>query len=90
MMALHFAHEINNVSKTLKIKTAQEKTLLPPLFLSWRQQCELLGSWDFEDTPSLTSKLIQDLRTISLVGRLTQLFVVKVLEEVFVYGCADE
>lgn len=27
MIALHFAHEINDVSKTLKTKTAQEKNI---------------------------------------------------------------
>ena len=89
-MELHFAHEINYVSKTLKTKATQEKTLLPPLFLSRRQQCELLVSWVSEYTPSLTSKLVLDLRTIRLVGRLTQLFVVEVLEEVFVDRGADE
>lgn len=80
MMELHFAHLINDVSKTLKTKTAQEKTLLPRLFLSKRKQCELLVSWVSENTPSLTSKLVFGLRTIRLVGRLTQLFIVEVLE----------
>lgn len=90
MIELHFAHEIDYVSKTLKTKATQEKNIAASFVLSRRQQCELLGSWVSEDAPSLTSKLVLGLRTIRLVGWLAKLFVVKVLKEVFVDGGADE
>lgn len=93
MIALHFAHLMNNMSKAVKTKPmkADERKSMTASFVFVREAAmRIISLVGLRGRTISTSELVQDLRTISLVGRLTQLFVVKVLEEVFVDGGADE